>query len=99
MAAGARIYERWGRLAVFVTPTFVSGALRMPRNTFLVWNGFASIASSLAAALSAYGIGQAILGEVRERANRVTITVAILTLAAIVVLVLAWRARKRDDCP
>lgn len=99
MVAGARVYERWGRLAVFVTPTFVSGALQMPRNTFLVWNGCASIVSSVAAALSAYGIGQAILGEVRERANRVTITVAILTLAAIVVFVLAWRARNRDDSP
>lgn len=99
IVTGARVYERWGRLAVFVTPTFVSGALMMPRRTFLVWNGFASVASSVVAALSAYGIGQAILGEVRERTNRVTITVAILTLAAIVVLVLAWRARSRDDRP
>ena len=35
---GKRFYRRWGPLAVFLTPTWVSGALRMPPRSFLIWN-------------------------------------------------------------
>lgn len=58
MIVGERVYRRWGRIAVFVTPTWVSGALRMPRSTFLVWNAFAAIVSTSIATLGAYGIGR-----------------------------------------
>ena len=67
LAVGERIYRRWGRLAVFVTPTWVSGALRMPRRTFLVWNAFAAIASTCIATLGAYGTGTAVLGQLSAR--------------------------------
>ena len=43
MAAGERVYRRWGRLAAFVTPTWVSGALRMPRGMFLLWNALFNV--------------------------------------------------------
>jgi len=46
---GARFYRRWGPVAVFLTPSWVSGALRMPRRAFLIWNAAAAGISSLLA--------------------------------------------------
>lgn len=83
IAAGERVYRRWGRLAVFVTPTWVSGALRMPRNTFLVWNAFASIASTCIAALGAYGIGATVIGQVQTRRGILALAAAALAVAAV----------------
>ncbi len=94
MNVGERIYRRWGRLAVFVTPTWVSGALRMPRNTFLVWNAFAAIASTCIAALGAYGIGSAVLGQLASRRGAIALAVAALTLAAVAAAV---RHHRRTD--
>jgi len=87
MAAGERIYHRWGRLAVFLTPTWVSGAMRMPRNTFLVWNALAAIASTCIAALGAYGIGAAILGQLEAKRGAIALAVAALTLVGLAIAV------------
>ena len=83
MAAGERIYRRWGRLGVFVTPTWVSGALKMPRRTFLVWNALAAIASTCIAALGAYGIGAAVIGKLSARRGTVALAVAALALVLV----------------
>ncbi len=83
MIVGERIYRRWERLAVFVTPTWVSGALRMPRNTFLVWNAFAAIVSMCIATLGAHGIGAAVLGRLSAKRGTVALVIAGLTLAAL----------------
>jgi membrane protein DedA with SNARE-associated domain len=88
---GERIYRRWGRLAVFVTPTWVSGALRMPRNTFLVWNALAAIVSTCIATLGAYGIGTAALGQLSARRGTIALSVAGVTLIVIAVAVLRCR--------
>ena len=95
LAVGERIYRRWGRLAVFVTPTWVSGALRMPRSTFLVWNAFAAIASTCIATLGAYGIGSAVLGQLSARRGAIALAVAAIALAAVAVAV-GHRRRARD---
>ncbi len=89
--AGERIYRRWGRLAVFVTPTWVSGALRMPRNTFLAWNALAAIISTCIATLGAYGIGTALLGQLSARRGTIALAVAALTLTAIALALLRRR--------
>jgi membrane protein DedA with SNARE-associated domain len=91
MIVGERLYRRWGRLAVFVTPTWVSGALRMPRNTFLVWNAFAAIVSTCIATLGAYGIGAAVLGRLSARRGTIALAIAALTLAALAAAVLRRR--------
>ena len=80
-----------GRLAVFATPTWVSGALRMPRNTFLVWNGLAAIASTCIATLGAYGIGTAVLGRLSARRGTIALAIAALVLAALAAAVLRRR--------
>ena len=38
VAKGEAMYQRWGRAAVFVTPSIVSGALEMKFRQFVVWN-------------------------------------------------------------
>ena len=87
MASGERIYRRWGRAAVFVTPTWVSGALKMPRGTFLVWNALAAIVSTVIAALGAYGIGAAVVGRLSARRGMLALAVAALTLVAVAVAI------------
>lgn len=62
--AGERFYRRWGPFAVFLTPTWVAGALRMPRNSFLIWNALAALVSSLVAVFGAYAIATALLGQI-----------------------------------
>ncbi len=96
MLAGARIYARWGRVGVFLTPTWVSGALGMPRNTFLVWNGFAAILSTCIAALSAYGIGTALLGQLSERRGLIELLVAAAAVLAAITVVARRRASVRE---
>lgn len=63
LSRGERFYRRWGPLAVFLTPTWVSGALRMPRQSFLIWNAPAAILSTLVAVFGAYGLARAVLGQ------------------------------------
>jgi membrane protein DedA with SNARE-associated domain len=87
MAAGERVYRRWGRLAVFLTPTWVSGALRMPCGTFLVWNALAALLSTCIAALGAYGIGAALIGQLSARRGTLALAVAAVALAAVAVAV------------
>jgi membrane-associated protein len=95
MAAGERIYRRWGRLAVFLTPTWVSGAMRMPRGTFLLWNAVAAIVSNCVAALGAYGIGAALLGRLSERRGTIALAVAAVAIAAVTVAVVHGRVHAR----
>jgi membrane protein DedA with SNARE-associated domain len=96
MIAGERIYRRWGRFAVFVTPTWVSGGLRMPRNTFLLWNLYAAFTSTGIAALGAYGIGAAVVGQLRARRGALALAVAILALIGLAIAVQRRRRSPND---
>ncbi len=94
MRVGERIYRRWGPLAVFLTPAWVSGALRMPRNSFLAWNALAATVSSLVAVLGAYAIAGAVFGQLSAR--RGATALAAVTIAAAAVGVALWRRRARS---
>ncbi len=59
---GERIYARWGRLAVFVTPAIVSGTAKMKRGQFALWNLVASFAFSVSVGASSYGLGRVATG-------------------------------------
>jgi membrane protein DedA with SNARE-associated domain len=91
MTAGERIYRRWGPVAVFVTPTWVSGALGMPRVRFLVWNALAATASTLIATLGAYGIGAAVLGQLSARRGTTALVIAALACVTVIVLIVRHR--------
>lgn len=93
MESGELIYRLWGRVAVFLTPTWVSGALRMPQDTFLVWNALAAIVSTIIATLGAYGIGAAVLGQLSARRGVLALAVAAMTLGALAVAVYPLRLR------
>jgi hypothetical protein len=54
---------------VFATPTWVSGALRMPQNAF------ATIVSTCVATLGAYGIGTAVLRQLPARRGKIAVAV------------------------
>jgi membrane protein DedA with SNARE-associated domain len=99
MTAGERIYTRWGPVAVFVTPTWVSGALGMPRIRFLVWNALAATASTLIATLGAYGIGAAVLGQLSARRGTTALVIAALACVTVIVLIVRHRrtAMGRDS--
>jgi membrane-associated protein len=90
MLSGEVLYRRWGRLAVFVTPTFVSGALKMPVRTFLRWNAAAALLSTAITALGTYGVGTAILGRLASRQGALA-----LAVAGVALLVAVWLVRRR----
>jgi len=59
---GERAYEKWGRLAVFITPSIVSGTAKMHHGQFVLWNFVASFAFALSVAPTAYGLGKVATG-------------------------------------
>jgi membrane protein DedA with SNARE-associated domain len=93
LAVGERFYGRWGPLAVFMTPTWVAGALRMRRNSFLIWNGLAAVVSSLVAVFGAYAIAGALLDHLS--APRGVVALAAALAAAAVAGVAIYRGRVR----
>jgi membrane protein DedA with SNARE-associated domain len=58
VAKGEEVYQKWGRAAVFVTPSIVSGALEMKWRQFVVWNFFAGTVFVVSVGASAYGAGK-----------------------------------------
>ena len=59
---GEEVYQKWGRAAVFVTPSMVSGALKMRFRQFAVWNFLAGLAFVLSVGPGAYGVGRVSAG-------------------------------------
>jgi len=62
VAKGEQVYQKWGRAAVFVTPSVVSGALKMKFRQFAIWNFLAGIVLVLSVGPSAYGAGRVSTG-------------------------------------
>jgi membrane protein DedA with SNARE-associated domain len=62
MAAGEQAYAKWGRVAVFFTPSFVSGTAKMQHRQFAVWNLLAATLFSVSVVASAYGLGRIVTG-------------------------------------
>jgi membrane protein DedA with SNARE-associated domain len=62
LAGGERLYAKWGRLAVFVTPAMVSGTAKMRFQEFAIWNFFASLGFALFTVAGAYGVGRLVTG-------------------------------------
>lgn len=63
VAAAERAYAKWGRLAVFVTPTIVSGVLKMKYSQFVVWNFAVGSVYVLSVGPAAYGAGKVVANE------------------------------------
>ena len=63
VARAERLYAKWGRLAVFFTPTIVSGLLKMKYSQFVVWNFAVGAVYVLSIGPAAYGAGKVSAGE------------------------------------
>ena len=57
------VYAKWGRLAVFFTPTLVSGVLKMQYSQFVVWNFVVGSVYVLSVGPAAYGAGKVVTDE------------------------------------
>jgi membrane protein DedA with SNARE-associated domain len=88
---GERAYAKWGRLAVFFTPSVISGTAKMPFRQFVLWNFIASLAYSLAVAASVYGISQLLTGHVTGR--DITLLVTGLAVGSLILIVARRRRR------
>ena len=63
VAKGEEVYQKWGRAAVFVTPSIVSGALEMKFRQFVVWNFLAGTVFVVGVGAGAYGAGKVVTGQ------------------------------------
>lgn len=98
---GDPFYARHGSKAVFlgrwvallrIAAAWLAGINRMPWRTFLLWNGLGGIAWATTVGVAAYLIGPAARTIIKD------VGIGGIVLAAIVVLVVvAWRRRKRAD--
>jgi membrane protein DedA with SNARE-associated domain len=63
VAKGDEVYQKWGRAAVFVTPSIVSGALEMKFRQFVVWNFLAGTVFVVSVGAGTYGAGKVATGQ------------------------------------
>ncbi|HXZ74861.1 MAG TPA: DedA family protein [Streptosporangiaceae bacterium] len=63
VARAEALYAKWGRLAIFFTPTLVSGMLRMKYSQFVVWNFVVGSVYVLSVGPAAYGAGKVVANE------------------------------------
>jgi membrane protein DedA with SNARE-associated domain len=92
---GEAAYSRWGRLAVFVTPSIVSGTAKMQFGQFATWNFIDSVCFAVSVALSAYGLGRVATGH--TSALDVAELVIGLAAGAVLLFVLARLHRRRKQ--
>jgi membrane protein DedA with SNARE-associated domain len=97
LAKGEQMYQKWGRAAVFVTPSIVSGTLAMKFRQFVVWNFFAGTAFVLAVGPAAYGAGKVSTGH--HDAASVGMLIGGIAVAALCVILAARHRRRRKAQP
>jgi membrane protein DedA with SNARE-associated domain len=62
IAQAEHLYAKWGRLAVFFTPGWMTGIARMAFSSFVIWNFLASVVFTLSTGPVAYGAGKVSTG-------------------------------------
>jgi len=97
---GERIYERWGRVAVFFTPAVVSGTAKMQPRQFAVWNLIDAVGWTLSVGSGAYGIGRLASGHTSAKDVAVLVVGLLLGMAITYVGIRVhrrWKARGPKD--
>jgi membrane protein DedA with SNARE-associated domain len=89
LSRGERLYETWGRLAVFVTTAMISGAAQMKFAQFVLWNLITTTAFVLAVGPASYGAGKIVSG------HHDATSIAFLVFGLVVAAVLVWFALRR----
>ena len=95
VAKGEEVYQKWGRAAVFVTPSIVSGALDMKFSQFVVWNFLAGTVFAVSVGAGAYGAGKVATGHTDPVSVGMLIGGVVVTALCVVAVVLHRRHRAR----
>lgn len=91
IAAGDRLYERYGVAAVLVAPTWIAGIHHMRAARFLAANAATALVWAVAIAGGAYLVGPSIAGAIAD--ERLLAGALVLAVVALGVGVIAWRGR------
>ena len=94
VAKGEEVYRKWGRAAVFVTPSIVSGALEMKFRQFVVWNFLAGTVFVVSVGAGAYGTGKVATGQ-HDPVSLLMLVGGVAVAGACLVLVERRRRRHR----
>jgi membrane protein DedA with SNARE-associated domain len=94
LRAGERFYERFGPLAVFLTPSWVAGIHRVPPLRFLVYNALACALWTAAYGLSTYFAGRQVAEWFGDIGTLATIAVVLGALVAATVAFVRRRRRR-----
>jgi membrane protein DedA with SNARE-associated domain len=81
LGRGERFYERYGLLAVYLTPTWMAGVARMRANRFLLANAVAALVWALTVGIGAYFAGPPIVDVVQD-VGTAGLLIAIAVMAA-----------------
>jgi len=89
---GESVYARWGALAVFFTPSIISGTARMPLGRFAFWNLLSSFAWTASVVASIYGVSRLATGHASWQ--NILILIAGLAAAVLVIRIVVRRHRR-----
>jgi membrane-associated protein len=92
------LYAKWGRLAIFLTPTMVSGILRMRFSQFVVWNFIVGSVYVLSVGPAAYGAGK-VAAHDEDLASLGALVAGLAVAAGCAVLAARYYRRRRARRP
>jgi membrane protein DedA with SNARE-associated domain len=98
VARAEAVYAKWGRLAVFVTPTLVSGVLRMKYSQFVVWNFVVGSVYVLSVGPAAYGAGKVAANEQDWESLGALVTGIAIAAVCTVLAAKYYRRRRARRC-
>src|SRR6516165_2009897 len=99
VAKGEEVYQKWGRAAVFVTPSIVSGALDMKFRQFVVWNFLAGTVFAVSVGAGAYGAGKVSTGHTDSVSVGMLIGGVVVAALCVVLVMLHYRRHKARARP
>jgi membrane protein DedA with SNARE-associated domain len=87
IARGDRFYERYGPIAVLLTPSWIAGIHAMRASRFLAANAASALAWALSIGLGAYFVGPSITDVVADEGTAAGIVVGVLVAIAVVLVI------------
>jgi len=93
IARGDRFYERYGPIAVLLTPSWIAGIHDMPAARFLPANGISAMVWALALGMGAFLLGPSVADVVNDAGLAGTLAAG--TLVTVAVVLFAWRTYRR----
>ena len=90
---GEAVYKKWGRAAVFFTPSMVSGTLEMKFSQFAIWNFFAGVRHPVGGP-AAYGAGKVTTGH-HDPVSVGMLIGGLAVAAVVIILIMRYKRRHR----